>query len=378
MKFTVSSGVLLNHLQSISRVIVGKPVLPILENILLEVNGNVLKATASDKEVMMEVDIPLDNVEEAGKITIPYKILLDELKEFPEQPINFDINTQTNQVMFYGNTGKYVIQGESASDYPEYQIIDEDSVSFDLDGKVMLEGINHSIFATADNDLRPVMNCILIEMKGDSFTFVASDAHKLVRYRRYDASSDKGEYDLILPKKPATLLRSVLEKEDMQIKLSFNNKMASFVFGNYKMVSTLIEGRFPNYNSVIPQNNDKRLVVDKRELNGALRRVSIVANQASMLVRLDISNNEMKISAQNVDYAMSGNETLNCEYEGANISIGFKSSFLREILSNVNTDMVVLELSNPAIPGLFMPLVEEKSDEDMLMLLMPMQLPVEY
>ena len=201
---------------------------------------------------------------------------------------------------------------------------------------------------------------------------MASDAHKLVRYKRFDGKCENGPYSLILPKKPALTLKNILPKDDSELQFSFNDKMACFVFGNYKMTSTLMEGRFPNYNSVIPQNNPKKVIIEKKELYNSLRRVSVMANQASNLVKFDLSEGKLMISAQNVDYSMSGHEVLNCQYEGEAIAIGFKSPFVLEILSNIASENVELELSDPTRPGLFLPYENEDNDEDLLMLLMPM------
>lgn len=372
MKFVVSSNTMLTRLQAVSKVIGGKSVQPILDNILLVATDGVLYATASDKETTMEAKIELESLEEEGKITIPAKILLDILKEFPEQPLSFDINTATNEVKIVSEKGEFSVPGESAEDYPLQAVAGENNTEFTSKCGLILEGVLKSIFATANDDLRPVMNCILIEMSEENFTFVASDAHKLVRYKRFDAKSESGQYSLILPKKPALMLKNILPKDDSELKISFGDKMACFTFGNYKMTSTLVEGRFPNYNSVIPQNNPKKIIVEKKELYNSLRRVSVMANQASNLVKFDVSNGQIVISAQDVDYSMSGHETLTCQYEGDSIAIGFKSPFVLEILSNIQSENVVLELSDPTRPGLFLPFESENADEDLLMLLMPM------
>lgn len=372
MKFVVSSNAMLTRLQAVSKVIGGKSVQPILDNILLVAANGVLYATASDKETTMEAKIELDNLEEEGKMTIPAKILLDMLKEFPEQPLTFDINESTNEVKIISEKGEFSVRGESAEDYPMPGVPEGESTSFTTKCGLMLDGIVKSIFATANDDLRPVMNCILIEMNEDNFTFVASDAHKLVRYKRFDAKSESGQHSLILPKKPALMLKNILPKDDAALEISFNEKMACFVFGDYKMTSTLVEGRFPNYNSVIPQNNPKKVIIEKKELYNSLRRVSVMANQASNLVKFDLVGGKLTISAQDVDYSMSGHETLTCQYEGDEIAIGFKSPFVLEILSNIESENVVLELSDPTRPGLFLPFENEDNDEDLLMLLMPM------
>lgn len=372
MKFVVSSNAMLTRLLAVSKVIGGKPVQPILDNILLVATEGVLYATASDKETTMEAKIELESLEEEGKITIPAKILLDILKEFPEQPLTFDINTATNEVKLVSEKGEFSVPGESAEDYPVQAAAGEGNTELQTKCGLMLEGIIKSIFATANDDLRPVMNCILIEMNEDNFTFVASDAHKLVRYKRFDAKSESGQHSLILPKKPALMLKNILPKDDAELKISFNEKMACFVFGDYKMTSTLVEGRFPNYNSVIPQNNPKKIIIEKKELYNSLRRVSVMANQASNLVKFDVVSGKLVVSAQDVDYSMSGHETLTCQYDGDDIAIGFKSPFVLEILSNIQAENVVLELSDPTRPGLFLPFESEDKEEDLLMLLMPM------
>ena len=372
MKFVVSSNTLLTRLQAVSKVIGGKPVQPILDNILLVATDGMLYATASDKETTMEAKVELERLEEEGKITIPAKILLDILKEFPEQPLTFEINTTTNEVKIISENGEYTVMGESADDYPMQAGLSASDADLTTKCGLMLDGILKTVFATANDDLRPVMNCILIEINEDNFTFVASDAHKLVRYKRFDGKCENGQYSLILPKKPALTLKNILPKDDSELQFSFNDKMACFVFGNYKMTSTLMEGRFPNYNSVIPQNNPKKVIIEKKELYNSLRRVSVMANQASNLVKFDLSEGKLMISAQNVDYSMSGHEVLNCQYEGEAIAIGFKSPFVLEILSNIASENVELELSDPTLPGLFLPYENEDNDEDLLMLLMPM------
>lgn len=372
MKFVVSSNTLLTRLQAVSKVIGGKPVQPILDNILLIASEGALYATASDKETTMEAKIEVDSMEEEGKITIPAKILLDMLKEFPEQPLSFDIDTLSNEVKIISEKGEFSVMGENAEDYPIQSALNDSKVVFSTKCGLMLDGILKTIFATANDDLRPVMNCILIEMNEDNFTFVASDAHKLVRYKRFDAKSECGQFSLILPKKPALMLKNILPKDDSDLKLTIGDKMACFEFGNYKMTCTLVEGRFPNYNAVIPQNNPKKIVIEKKEFYNSLRRVSVMANQTSNLVKFDVSEDKLVVSAQDSDYAMSGHETLACQYQGENIAIGFKSPFVLEILSNITSDDVVLELSDPTRPGLFFAYENKDNDEDLLMLLMPM------
>lgn len=372
MKFVISSNTMFSHMQAVSKVIGGKPAQPILNNILLVAANGYLYATASDKETTLEAKIELENLEEEGKITIPAKILLDMLKEFPEQPLTFDINESTNEVRIKSENGEFFIKGEHAEDYPLPSVSEDAVTEIETKCGLMQDGIQKTIFATATDELRPIMTCILLEMHEDHFSFVASDSHKLVRYKRFDAKSESGEFALSLPKKPAQMLKNILPKDDSEIKISFNSKTACFVFGEYRLTATLIEGRFPNYNSVIPQNNSKKVIMEKKELNTSLRRVSVMANQASNLVKLDLQPGKLTVSAQDVDYAMSGHETLNCQYDEEGMAIGFKSAFMQEILSNIESENVVLELSDPTRPGIFLPFENEDESEDLLMLLMPM------
>ena len=372
MKFVVSSSTFFARLQAVSKVISAKPVQPILDNILLVAKDGVLHATASDKETTMEARVELEQLEEPGSITIPAKSLLDILKEFPEQPLTFDINPDTRQVVIRSDRGEYSVAGESADDYPVQTALNQECTRLTMCCGLLLDGITRTVFATANDDLRPVMNCILMEMGPENFTFVASDAHKLVRYKRFDAKTDGDQFSLILPKKPSLLLKNILPKDDSELRLEFNDKMACVTFGDYKMICTLVEGRFPNYNAVIPQNNPRKVIVEKKELYSTLRRVSVMANQASNLVKFDLGAGSMVVSAQDMDYAMAGHETINCQYEGDPLSIGFKAPFVLEILSNINTDFVAIELSDPSRPGLFLPYENDNEDEDLLMLLMPM------
>ncbi|GHV67249.1 DNA polymerase III subunit beta [Bacteroidia bacterium] len=371
MKFVISSNAMLTAIQAISKVIGGKSVLPILDNILLVATKDGLLATASDKETTLESKITLEKVEEEGKITIPAKNLLDLLKEFPEQPLTFDINETTYEVKIISDKGEFIIHGESAEDYPLPTPIEDAGTEITTKCGLLLDGITKTIFATASDDLRPVMNCILIEMHPDNFTFVASNAHKLVRYKRFDAKSET-EQSLVLPKKPAFTLKNILPKDDSALTISFTTKAVSLVFGNYKMTSTLVEGKFPNYNSVIPQENPINVIVEKKELYNSLRRVSIVSNQASSLVKFELEAGKLTVSAQDVDYAMSGHEAIVCQYNGEALTIGFKSTFVQEILENIDSENVVLELSDRTRPGLFLPFEKEDEDEDLLMVLMPL------
>ena len=374
MKFIASSTELLSHLQAVSRVISTKNILPILENFLFQLKGTELTITASDLESTMITRMNLENADGEGDIAIPARILNDTLKEFPEQPLTFQINPDNYGVDIISENGKYSIVGKPAMDYPRLpELKDDRAAELVLPAEMLLKGVNRTIFATADDELRPVMNGIFCELKQDSITFVSSDAHKLVRYRRYDAKAEN-ESSFILPKKPANLLKNVLTKEDQDVEIRFDDKNAVFTMSNYTLICRLVEGNYPGYEAVIPTNNENKLVVDRLALYNVLKRVSVFSNQASNLIKLKISANKMVISAQDIDYSISAVENLICEYGGDEMEIGFKSVFLIEILSNIMSEDVVLELSDPTRAGLLLPKERENEDEDTLMLLMPMMI----
>ncbi len=373
MKFVVSSTELLKHLNAISRVISSKNTLPILDNFLLKLEGKTLMITASDLETTLITKIELENSEEEGLIAIQAKIMLDTLKEFPEQPLTFNIDPETMAVEILSANGKFSIVGHNGEDFPVLPKIGEKHHEITLGHDLLLTGINKTLFATADDELRPVMNGIYIELSPDEITFVASDAHKLVRYKRNDAKySDVASF--ILPKKPASLLKNLLPREDSDVKLEFDEKNAFFTLSGFKMVCRLVEGKYPAYNSVIPLNNPNEMVVDRVEFYTTLKRVSVFANQASNLVRLKLTPTELIVSAQDIDFAISAVETIKCEYDGQPMEIGFKSTFLVEILSNLSSEDVKMKLSDPSRAGLLLPAEKELDYEDVLMLLMPMMI----
>lgn len=374
MKFVVSSIELLNHLQAVSRVISSKNTLPILDNILFNLEGNRLELTASDLESTLITSMELENVSDSGNIAIPARLLLDTLKEFPDQPLTFDVNTDTLAVVINSDNGQFTIVGQNGSDFPQLPVIkDEEKTSFELGADVLLQGITSAIFATADDELRPVMNGIFFEIATDSITFVASDAHKLVRYKRTDAKADS-DASFILPKKPASLLKNILTRESGAIGVEFDKKNAHFALPHYKLVCRLVEGTYPSYNSVIPTDNPNKLIIDRLKFFNALKRVSVFSNQASNLIKLQLSGNQLTISAQDIDFSISAYERIPCQYEGDDLEIGFKSVFLIEILQNLQSSDIVTELSDPSRAGILLPLEKENENEDVLMLLMPMMI----
>jgi len=374
MKFVVSSTDLLSHLASISKVISSKSTMPILDNFLFRLSENGLTITASDLESTLITHMELDNTEGDGTIAVPAKLLTDTLKEFPEQPLTFQINQNTFAIEIFSDNGKFSIVGQNGEDFPELPSVNEESASsVKVNHKVLQKGIEKTLFATADDELRPVMNGIFIEINADYMSFVASDAHKLVRYRRKDASS---EFDssFILPKKPASLLKNLLPKEEFDVKLEFDDKNAIFTLTNYTLICRLVEGNYPSYNSVIPTNNPNKMIIDRLAFYNTVKRVSVFSNQASNLIKLNISGSQLVVSAQDIDFSISAVERLNCEYEGDDMEIGFKSTFLQEILTNISGGDVKVELSDPTRAGLLLPAETDDEDENVLMLLMPMMI----
>lgn len=374
MKFVISSTDLLNHLQAVSRVISSKNTLPILDNFLFNLQDNELVITASDLESTLTTKMTLENISGEGLIAIPAKILTDTLKEFPEQPLSFEISTDNYSVVITTENGKFSIVGQNGEDFPQYPLLKDDiKNTVRMSAEVLLHGIAKTIFATADDELRPVMNGIYLDFSSENMTFVASDAHKLVRYKRFDVKTET-DSSFILPKKPASLLRNILAREKNDVIIEFDDKNALFTMTDYKLVSRLVEGNYPNYSSVIPADNPNKVISDRLDLINSMRRVSVFSSQASNLVKLEIGENQLTVSAQDIDFSISAYEKLQCQYDGEPMEIGFKSTFFVEILNNISSSDVVLELSDPSRAGLLLPLEAESDDEDLLMLLMPMMI----
>jgi DNA polymerase-3 subunit beta len=374
MKFVASSIDLLNHLQALSRVISSKNTLPILDNFLFKLDGKIMEITASDLETTMVTTMELENSSGSGKIAIPAKLITDSLKEFPDQPLTFSINTETFTVNISSENGQFSVVGQHGEDFPQLPKIKPDrSVSIRILASALVSGITSTLFATADDELRPVMNGIFIEMSPTDMTFVASDAHKLVRYKRKDVTANAAA-SFILPKKPAGLLRNLLSKGQEEVEIEFDDKNAFFKLSSYQLVCRLVEGNYPSYNSVIPANNSNKLLIDRVKLLNTVKRVSVFSNQASNLIRMALKGNRLTVSAQDLDFATSAVEELSCQYNGDELEIGFKSTFMVEILNNIQSAEVSIELSDPSRAGLFIPSDEENDREDVLMLLMPMMI----
>ena len=372
MKFNVSSSKLFAQLQAVSRVIASKNSLAILEDVLFDLNGSTLTLTASDGETTIRTSLDVENAEGAGKVASGARLLLETLKEFSEQPLTFSIDEQNFAVNMVSTNGTYSFVGVNGNEYPEMPATEEDTHSVTMSSKMLLDAINKTIFCTADDELRPVMNGIFFDIATDKITMVATNPHRLVRYTNTSVSAAE-PISFILPKNPATLLKNILGKDDNEVVITFGQKNAKFEFGQTIVVCRQIEGRFPNYNAVIPQNNQNVVVVDRQTLINACKRVAVFANTGTSLLKLALSENQIKISAQDIDFSTSAEETIACEYNGMPMSIGFKAPFLIEILGAISSTDVKLQLADPARAGLILP-TENEENQDLLLLLMPMLL----
>ena len=372
MKFVVSSSALLGLLQTTNKVISNKNTLPILDYFLFDLKDGVLKITASDLETTLVGTLPVESVEREGLIAVPVKLMLDSLKEFSEQPLTIEANETTWEIVVSWKSGKLTLPGTSGLSYPELPQLNETKQTITLDVDTLLTGINKTIFATADDELRPVMNGVYVNIEPQSVTFVATDAHKLVKYTAENASEMAASF--ILPKKPANLLRGMLPKEEENVTIEFDDKNVLFRLKNQVLICRLIEGNYPNYNAFIPANNPNKVFVDRIELLNAIRRVAVCSNQSTNLIKFDIKQGEINLTAQDLDFSVSAQESLPCDYEGENIVIGFKSTFLIEILSKNETQTVLIELAELTRAGVFKPVYDEQPANDTLMLLMPMMI----
>lgn len=372
MKFIVSSSELSSHLQSVSKVVASKPSLPILDHFLFVLDKNKLTITASDLESTIITSMTVENSGESGSIALPAKILLESIKKFAEQPLTFNITLDNFGLEVVYDKGKFNLVGQNGDDFPKAVDLNAAKAQrFEITSDALLVGINKTLFATADDELRPVMNGIFIDLTPEMTTFVASDTHKLVRYRRLDVKPGF-EGGFILPKKPAALLKNIL-KGGMSVAVEFDDKNAYFTSPEHRLVCRLIEGKYPAYGSVIPQNSPNKIVVDRSELLEAIGRVALFSNAGSNLVTFDIAGTELTISAQDLDFSLGAVERMGCQNEGEDMKIGFKSNLLTDILGNLLAREVVVLLTDSSRAGLFLPM-QTTETEDELMLLMPMMI----
>ena len=372
MNFIVSSTYLLKNLNSISGVITSNPVVPILENVLFEIeNGNLL-ITASDLQTSVLVELQVESKED-GSVAIPAKILIETLKNLPEQPVTFSIDEQNYNIEINSDNGRYKLAGENSADFPKVPEVN-DGYSSVLDSSVLHSAISNTIFSTSTDELRPAMTGVFFKLSSQSCSFVSTDGHRLVKYIRTDVKGDEVEHDMILPRKSLNLLKSILPTEkSSEIKLEFNAANAFFSYENVKMVCRLIDERYPDYENVIPGDNSNIITLDKSDILSSLKRISIYANKTTNQVRLKITGSEILISAEDLDFSNEANERISCEHDGDDIEIGFNAKFLIEMLSNLNSEKISFKLSEPNKAGLIVP-GEISDEEDITMLVMPVML----
>lgn len=373
MRFIVSSALLLKNLQAIGGVVSSNNTLPILDDFLFEIREDTLTVTASDLETTMSVMLKLTMSEEEGKVAIPARILIDTLKTFADVPVTFTINNETFAVEMTAGEGKYKLNGHNGNEYPETPDI-EDGNSFEIESDILAEAITKTVFAAGNDELRPVMSGVLLEMTEEEIAFVATDAHKLVKYSRKDVKPEREE-SIILPTKPLNQIKAILMHEEGNVKIEYNEKNAFFGFGNVQLVCKLIVGKYPNYRAVIPAENPNKLQIQRTLLLNTIRRVSLFANQSTHQIRFKISGQQLELSAEDIDYSNEAQETVTCNYDGEDLEIGFNSRFMQEMLSNITTDEVLIEMSQPNRAGLIHPIkTKEEKAEEILMLVMPVML----
>ena len=372
MRLTVSSTSLASRLSALSKVFNSKNSMPILDCYLFDVNEKTLTITASDSENVMTTQLQLDEVDGNGTFAVNNRTILDAVKELPEQPLTLDVDMSSYGIKVVYMNGIYNFTGQSGNEFPRLQPLSDNAASIVIDSKTLSNDISRSIFATANEELRPVMNGIYFDLTPEALAIVASDGHKLVRTRN-NTVKQESPMSFIMPKKPATLLKGVLQKNEDEVLIRFDERNASINFPGGTLSCRLIEGRYPNYNSVIPQDNPNRMTIDRTVLIGVIRRVLPFASDSSQQVRLDIEPGKSVISSEDFDFYTSAKEEIVCDYNGIPMDIGFKGTSLMEILSNLDSEEVELQLADPSRPCLILP-TQQPENEDILMLIMPMLL----
>jgi len=372
MKFIVNSSVLLKQLQAVSGVISTNNTLPILDNFLFQLKDNNLIITATDLETTITSKVELDMADNDASVAVPAKILIDTLKTFSSTPLTFSVDLESLVITISAGEGNYRLSGYNAEEFPKTPEIDSNS-TLNIDSGILQKAISKTIFATGYDDLRPVMTGVLFKMTPENVIFVATDAHKLVCYKRMDLNAEE-EINFILPKKPLNQLKNNLPSENTPVLVEYNDTNAVFTFDSIKLICRLIEGKYPNYQAVIPADNPNRLTVDRLLFLNTIKRVSIFASHSTFQVRLKIAGRELTISAEDIDYSNEAKERLTCQYEGEDIEIGFNSKFLLEMLSNLESENISLEMSTPNRAGIIRPVDNENKNEDILMLVMPVML----
>ena len=372
MKFTLSSSALSSRLQTLAKVINSKNSLPILESFLFQVHNGQLTITASDSENVMQTSLALDQFDTDGNFAIPIHTVLDAVKELPEQPLTFEVNMNTYEVTAGYQNGQYQFTAQNADEYPQTAPIQNDVHAITIDAAALNNNINRTLFATDNNEIRPVMNGIYFDLTTDCLAFVASDGHKLVRCRDYAIKSETPAA-FILPKKPAMLLKNVLDKDSGDVVIKFNSSSAEIQFAEGKLSCRLIEGNYPNYNAAIPNDNPNELTIDRKSLLSAIRRILPFASMSSQLIRFRLEAGMLELSSEDIDFATRAKESLVCEYTGSPLQIGFRGDFFTDILNSIDTDELKIKLGDPSRAGIVVP-SKQPENEDVLMLIMPLLL----
>jgi DNA polymerase-3 subunit beta len=370
MKFIVSSSYLLKQLQILGGVINSNNTLPILDNFLFELKQSTLVVSASDLETTMSSTLEVES-ESNGSVAIPARLLLDTLKTFPEQPLTFIIE-DNNTVEISSNHGKYALAYANGEEFPKSVSLDNPSKTL-FTGDILATAISKTIFAAGNDDLRPVMSGVFFQFSTESLTFVATDAHKLVKYQRTDVTASETA-EFIMPKKPLNLLKGILAGSDSDVTMEYNDSNARFTFDNIDLVCRLIDGKYPNYEAVIPKENPNQLTIARNQFLNSVKRVSIFSNKTTHQIRLKIAGAELNISAEDIDYSNKAEERLTCDYQGDDLQIGFNSRFLTEMLNNLASDDVSLEMSLPNRAGILTPIDGLDEGEQITMLVMPVML----
>lgn len=370
MKFIVSSTDMLKKLQTIGGIINTNNTMQILDYFLFQLRGNQLEVSASDLETTMSAIVSVES-EDDGEIAVPAKLLLETLKTFPEQPLTFLIS-ENYQLEISSDYGKYSLAYANAEDFPNPIELKEASKNL-ISANALHTAINKTLFATGNDDLRPVMNGIFFQFTVDGLKFVGTDAHKLVKYSREDIKVEE-EAEFIMPKKPLTLLKNTLDVDDADVLIEFNKSNAKFSFEGFVLTCRLIDGKYPNYEAVIPKDNPNRLIIDRQQFLNSVRRVSIFSNKSTHQIRIKIAGSELKISAEDVDFSNKAEERLTCDYQGDDMEIGFNSRFLLEMLNNLNSSTIQLKMSLPNRAGILTPIDGLQEGENVTMLVMPVML----
>lgn len=370
MKFIVSSSSLLKSLSTVNGVIASNPIVPILENFLFELSGSVLTITASDMHTVMQTSVSVESGLD-GSITVPAKMILETLRSLPEQPITLGVDTDTFGIELITANGHFKLAGENPLDFPRIPDVTR-NFSITLPSDVLGLAVSNTLFATSTDDLRPAMTGVYMQVSDEHTTFVATDGHRLIRYRREDITTENTT-TLILPRKALNLLKSSLPSGSVDVKAEFSNSNAFFSFDNIKMVSRLIDERYPDYENVIPKDNPNKMLIERNSFLSTLKRIAIYSNKTTHQIRLKISADELEISAEDLDYSNEAKEKITCEFTGEPMEIGFNAKFLIEMLSNLDASMISMEMSLPNRAGLIVP-VEKDDNEDILMLVMPVML----